>query len=132
MKAKITYLSKLFTTISVLIIANLGMSGVVNAQNACGGGDSQIVTSIDLGCLGKGNSIVDLTFAIIRFLSYGVGLVVATSLIVAGLQYIGSQGNPENTNNAINRIRRSVIALIIYIFAFAILNYVVPGTVLGQ
>jgi len=130
MKIKHSFLSNAIVTGTVFVLMNLGLSGYAMASNLCGSGNNAINTSIDFGCKGAGNPIVDLTFAIIRFLSYGVGLVITFSLVVAGLQYIGSQGNSENTNNAISRIRSSIIALILYIFAFAILNYIVPGQVL--
>ena len=130
MKIKHSFLSNAIVTGTVFVLMNLGLSGYAMASSLCGSGNNAINTSIDFGCKGAGNPIVDLTFAIIRFLSYGVGLVITFSLVVAGLQYIGSQGNSENTNNAISRIRSSIIALILYIFAFAILNYIVPGQVL--
>jgi hypothetical protein len=130
MKIKHSFLSNTIVTGTVFVLMNLGLSGYAMASSLCGSGNNAINTSIDFGCKGAGNPIVDLTFAIIRFLSYGVGLVITFSLVVAGLQYIGSQGNSENTNNAISRIRSSIIALILYIFAFAILNYIVPGQVL--
>jgi hypothetical protein len=98
----------------------------------CGGGNGQatVVTSIDLGCTGRGNPIMDMLFAFIRLLSDGVGIVVIGSIIVAGIQYSASQGDPNNTSKAITRIRSSLIALLIFIFAYAILNYVIPGQIL--
>lgn len=101
------------------------------ADPACGGGNQQQVkTAIDFGCKQQGNAIMDLTFAILRFLSDGVGLVVVTSLIIAGIQYAASKGDPNATAAAITRIRSNVVALLIFIFAYAIINYIVPGTFL--
>ena len=105
-----------------------------------------IQTSINFGCNGNSctgtnlknycskphNGIIDLIFAIIRFLSDGVGIVVIASIVVGGIQYIASSGDPNNTNKAIGRIRSSIIALIIYIFAYAILNYLIPGAFFNQ
>lgn len=132
MKIKHSLLSNTIVTGTVFVLMNLGLSGYAMASSLCGSGNNAINTSIDFGCKGAGNPIVDLTFAIIRFLSLGVGLVIVFSLVVSGLQYIGSQGNPDNTNKSISRIRNSIIALILYIFASAILNYVVPGQVLNK
>ncbi len=96
---------------------------------ACGGGTgySSVTTSIDFGCSGKGNPILDLTFAIIRFLAAGVGVVIIASTIYAGIQYIISTGDPQKTNVAIGRIRSNIIALILFIFTYVIINYLVPG-----
>lgn len=101
--------------------------------DVCGGGDNNdtVKTIINIGCRGKGNAIVDLIFAIIRILSIGVGIVVIGSLIFAGIQYIMSAGNPSQTQAAIERIRNTVFALILYIFAYALLNWLIPAGILN-
>lgn len=97
----------------------------------CGAPDQDPYTpAIDIGCQGKGNPIMDALFGIIRFLSDGVGLVVIGSIIVGGIQYSGSRGDPQATAMAINRIRSSLFALLLFIFAYAMLNYLIPGAVL--
>ena len=93
----------------------------------CGGGDDAVKTQFNFGCQGKGGVIEDFAYAIIRFLSYGVGLVLAASLIYAGIMYSTSSGNPENTQAAKKRILNTMIGLIFYIFIFAIIQYLVPG-----
>jgi hypothetical protein len=94
-------------------------------------GDAQhggpVKTAIDIGCEGKGNPRADITFAIIRIMSDGVGLVVIGSIIFGGIQYSASRGDPQSTAKATNRIRSSIFALLLYIFGYAILNYVIPG-----
>lgn len=96
----------------------------------CGGGTQAVHVSIDLGCQHKGNPILDVLFAIIRLLSDGVGLVVIASLVLAGIQFTSSSGDPQASAKAVKRIQGNVIALLIFFFAYAILNYVVPGQVL--
>lgn len=140
--------------ISILILSAMllgacflmGFSGVSNAQSTPGNfstietstplsspyycgqkGSGGIQTSIDIGCSGKGEPIPDLIFALIRLLSDGVGIVVIASIIVAGIQFTTSRGDPQASAKAIGRVRSSVIALAIYIFAYAILNYVIPA-----
>lgn len=93
----------------------------------CGEGKNAIETSIDFGCTGKGNPIVDISYAIIRFLSFGVGLVIAASIIYAGIQYSASSGNPENSQNAKNRIINSLVGLVFYLLIFAFIQFLVPG-----
>jgi hypothetical protein len=125
---KIKHLSKRIIISSFVVFSTfVGFSGVSFASKVCGSGLNKVVTSIDFNCTGRGNPIFDLVWGIIRFLSVGVSAIVVMSLIIAGLQYIGSQGSSENTNKAINRIRRAIIGLIIWSFAFAIINYLVPG-----
>lgn len=94
--------------------------------------DANVKTNINFGCLGdKGPSglgpIQDLVFALIRFLSVGVGVVITISLIAAGIQYSMAEGNPESSQKAKQRVQNTVIGLAIYIFAFSILQYLIPG-----
>jgi hypothetical protein len=97
------------------------------AGKVCGSGDDSYTTSIDLGCAGSGTAMVDLAFAAIRFLSIGVGLVIVASMVYAGIQYSASRGDPNAHALAVKRIQANVIALLMFIFAFAIINYLVPG-----
>jgi hypothetical protein len=104
-----------------------------SAEKQCGKGDTEVKTSIDFGCKGEScsgnncNAIIDMTFAVIRFLSNGVGLFVVGSLVVAGIQYTISRADPSGVQAAQNRIQSSLIALLIFIFSYAILNYVIPS-----
>ncbi|HVV25556.1 MAG TPA: hypothetical protein VHC21_00800 [Candidatus Saccharimonadales bacterium] len=95
-------------------------------HDVCGSGSDAVNVSINIGCKGQGNPIMDMLFAIIRILSDGVGLVVVGSIIVGGIQYTASRGDPQSTAMAVNRIRSSVFALIIFIFGYAILNFIIP------
>jgi hypothetical protein len=112
-------------------------------QHACGSGSKLTYTGVDYGCSGDAcvpggsggsycasdhNPIIDAAFSIIRFLSVGVGVVVILSTVWAGIQYTLAHDDPNQVNEAKDRIRSNVIALIVFIFAYAILNYLIPGT----
>ncbi len=102
----------------------------ITPNKFCGGGDQSVEFNIDIGCKGQGNPILDILFAAIKFLSYLVGLVLVGSMIVTGIQYSASRGNPDATAKMILRILHIAGAILLYVFAFAILNYVVPGALL--
>lgn len=109
--------------------ATLGNS---TATNPCGSGKDAVDTHIDLGCLGAdydgpGGAIGDMAFALVRFLSYGVGVVVIIAIIASGIQYTTGEGNPEQTQAAKSRIQASIISLIVYVFLFSIVQFLVPG-----
>jgi hypothetical protein len=147
-----TVLKKTFTAalLSLLLAAGLSLGSHAVAYAAdpptfktgdatahggkCGGAvngkDISVRTSIDFGCKGKGNPILDIAFAIIRWLSNGVGLVLIGSLIFGGIQYTTSRGDPQATAIAVNRIRSVMGALLLFIFAYALLNYLIPGNIL--
>lgn len=97
-------------------------------KNTCGSGDRAFKTQINFGCTGKvENPIIDLAYALIKFLSIGVGLVLIGSMIYAGIMYTMSGGSPEKTTEAKNRIRDAVIALVFYLLIFAMVQFLVPG-----
>lgn len=107
-------------------------TGDLQGQHQCGSGDRAIRVSFNFGCKGASygrdlNPIIDVAFAIFRFLSAGVGLVVIGSIIVAGIQYSASRGNPQATEAAKKRIVNALSGLMLYIFLFAIANFLVPG-----
>lgn len=120
------------------IVLMTGMTtapAIVSAGTLCGAGTPSshppaVKTEIDFGCRNKGNSIMDMLFGIIRALSNGVGLIIVGSFIWAGIQYSASRGDPQNTAKAIGRMQATVVALLIYIFSYAFLNYIIPGAVL--
>lgn len=117
-----------FGLVTALAIPQVALAGKICGES--GVDQAPVTTSIDLGCINKGNPIADMTFGIIKFLSAGVGIVVVASIIVGGIQYTTSAGDPQKTAAATKRIRESLIGLLVFIFAYAILNYVIPGAVL--
>lgn len=111
-------------------------TGTLKADNdsitrgVCGEGDNEVKTAIDIGCKGLGNPILDAMFAIIRFLTLGAGLVMIGSMIVAGIQYSASKGDPQATAAALKRIANTFGALLLFIFIYAIANWLVPAGLL--
>lgn len=119
----------------------------IRLANGCGSMNGYVSTSINFGCMGNSCSstggpvpycskyhdgITDLLFAIIRFLSDGVGIIVVLSIIIGGIQYITSRGDPNATQSAIRRLTSALTALLVFIFAYAILNYVIPNGFFSQ
>lgn len=96
-------------------------SSYTGADN-CGGVD----VSVDVGCSGKGNPIYDYLRGIIIFIGGAIGLAVVISIILAGIQYSASNGNPQNIAKAKERIVNAVIGLVLYLFLAAILRYLIP------
>ncbi len=110
---------------------NLGTKPGDPGINFCGDiNKNAVVTSINFGCKGKGNAILDMTFAVIRFLTLGVSLVIIASMVVAGLQFTASRGDPQATAASLKRMASNASALLLFIFAYAILNWIVPNTLL--
>lgn len=114
---------------------NNGISLGKQGSHQCGNlpdPDDNWKTKINFGCLGRNapngmGPIQDLLFALIRFLSIGVGVIITLSIVAAGIQYATAEGNAEATQKSKKRIQNAVIGLAIYIFAFSAMQFLIPG-----
>lgn len=106
--------------------------------------DRNVHTKFDFGCLGTAyakspgsfptnsvniSPIMDFALAIVRFLSIGVGIAITIALIMSGIQYSASEGNAEASTKAKKRVESAITGLVIYIFAFSLLQFLIPGGV---
>jgi hypothetical protein len=108
---------------------------ILAAAPTCPAGDvaiGVIIAKNGNNCVSSsGNGvIVNYLANILTFLSAVVGAVILLMLIIAGVQYITSAGDPKAITNAKNRLVNAITALILFVMAFAILNFVVPGGIL--
>jgi len=55
------------------------------------------------------------------------GVAIVSSLTIGGIQYGGSGGDPQKVSAAKDRIRNAIIALLAFIFLYAMLNFLIPG-----
>lgn len=76
--------------------------------------------------------IPETIITIINFLSFGVGIAVVGMIVFAGIQYITSGGVPQKIDAARSRITNAVIALVLYIFMYAIIQWLIPGGLFGS
>jgi hypothetical protein len=64
---------------------------------------------------------------IINTILLAVGVVAVIVIIVAGIQMISAQGQPEKVAKARNQILYAIVGLVIAISAFAIVNFVLTN-----
>lgn len=110
------------------------MAATENAAMAACGKD-QIELSVklgsnDSGCVDnskEGGAIVAYLKMVLKFLAGGIGITVVLMLVIAGIQYLTSMGDPAQVKKAKERIVNAITALILYVLGYAILSYVVPG-----
>ena len=74
--------------------------------------------------------IVRYLVIFINVLSAMVGIVVAAVIVIGGIQYSTSGGDPSKVQAAKKRIYNGIIALVAFIFTYAFLQYIVPGGIL--
>lgn len=84
-------------------------------------------TSGNCSNLSKCDLISKYINPVISFLAALVGVAVVISIVIGGIQYGSSAGDPQKVSAAKNRIRNAVIALVTFIFLYAMLNFLIPG-----
>ncbi|MGZ6004948.1 MAG: hypothetical protein ACXWLH_02240 [Candidatus Saccharimonadales bacterium] len=71
--------------------------------------------------------ILDYLVKAINVLSALVGLVVISVIIVSGIQFSAAGNDPQKVASARGHIVNAILALIVFIFMYAFLQWVVPG-----
>ena len=77
-------------------------------------------------CINR-NPIIDTIRTIVNFLTVGVGIVITIVIIIAGIQFSTSQGDPQKAAKARGRAINAVVALFAYLFLSALLQWIIPG-----
>jgi uncharacterized membrane protein len=82
-------------------------------------------------CIARDQIIVTWAKAIIQFLAAGVGIAVVGGIITGGIFYATARDNASQTQKAVMIITNSIVGLILFIMMFAIINFIIPGGILG-
>ncbi len=94
----------------------------VGAENCAG-----VQISVAVKCGSSKNPIFAYLQGLIIFMGGLIGLAIVVSLIVSGIQYASSSGEPANIAKAKDRIFNAVLGLILYIMLGAVLRYLIPN-----
>lgn len=92
--------------------------------NPCGG---TVTVGIDVGCTGKDNPIYDYVRGIVKFATVIFGILAVLMIVVTGIQYITSSGNPTAVASAKKRLVNVIISIVLYFLMVGILGYLIPG-----
>jgi hypothetical protein len=115
------------TTMSVS--PSLALNG--DACGSRGGTESNVESSGEAGLNGEPVSdspeLNKWLNDIVNLLSAVVGIVIVGSIIVAGVQYTTAGSNASQVSAAKNRITMAVLSLILFLFAFTLLQWLIPG-----
>lgn len=71
--------------------------------------------------------IISYILLITNIISGLAGIIIAGSIVVAGIQYSASGSSPQVVAEARKRIRNAVLAMFLFAFAYAIIQWLVPG-----
>jgi hypothetical protein len=78
-------------------------------------------------CQANNNLFTRYINPFIKFLNFAVGLAVTIGILVGALQYISSAGDPQKAAKGKQHIWNAILALLVYLFLFGILNFLIPG-----
>jgi len=107
------------------IITGFGLATVpvvVGAQNVfvnCPAGSTSEI------CKGNPNDFTNFIKTIVNTLLFVLGAVSVVTIIIAGIRYTTSQGDPGAVKIAKDTLLYAVIGLVVAIMAFAIVNFVI-------
>lgn len=68
----------------------------------------------------------------INLLSVMFGIIAAASLIMGGIQYATSEGDPQKVAKAKSRLVSTIIAILAYLFLFSFLQFLIPGGIFNR
>lgn len=105
-------------------------AAAVKAKEDCAG----VSTFFDFGCSGsdakKGgreNPIVSLMLTVLSWATGVVALATVGAIIYGGILYTTAQDNSAQTQKGIMYVVDSVIGLILWLSAYVLINFIVPG-----
>jgi len=61
---------------------------------------------------------------VLNIVYFIIGIVAVVIILIAGFQYITSNGEPEKAKKAMHTILDCVIGIVVVVFAFVITNFV--------
>lgn len=108
------------------------------ALAACQSNEQEVSLPVDQGgtkCIPKNADSTDISDNpiffylknVLIFLGGGIGLAVVGGIIYGAFLYITARANVAQTEKGQEVIINSVIALVLFIFMYAILQFVIPG-----
>ncbi|PIR88977.1 MAG: hypothetical protein COU07_03755 [Candidatus Harrisonbacteria bacterium CG10_big_fil_rev_8_21_14_0_10_40_38] len=75
-------------------------------------------------------SIGDYLYTIFRFALYAGGILAIFMIVIGGIQYTISRGNPSKIEESADRIKSAILGLILLLSASAILFFINPQLIL--
>jgi hypothetical protein len=102
--------------------AQIGKDAICKGVGFASQGSSSDCTNTSNGGTG---TVEDTIHSVVNILSFVVGVISVIMVVIGGLRYALSGGDPGNVEAAKNTILYAVVGLVIVIFAQIIVNFVV-------
>ena len=123
---KIKYIA--IIAVSMLFMLSSGVAFAKTGKEACSGYESN--PNFQLVCRGGGESdMQDVVRNVLSAIFGFIGIIAAVMIIIGGVKYSTSAGDPGKVQSAKNTIMFSIIGLIVALSAFAITNFILGALV---
>lgn len=103
-------------------------NGSTGGASDCGGAKTEIVSCDEEAGLGAISSLIRTVIMIVTIL---IGIIATGGITYAAILYAGARDNKGQVESAITIIRNVVIGLFLYGFTVALINWLIPGAVIG-
>lgn len=111
---------------SLLLFANLAaLVAPVPASAACGSFDVACGTQSATPPGSSGANLPDAFKSVINVIILAIGAIAVLMVVIGGLMYVLSAGDPNSTRKAKDTILFAIIGVIVAILAYAIVNFVI-------
>ena len=119
-----TTLTKIYAPVLASLIGVLNISSVSAAGDVCSSSASSEVKEA-AGCSGGSDDLPDVIVSILNVIIGVAGFISVIWIIIGGVNYMTSSGDPNKTKKARDTILYACIGLIICVLSFAIVNFVI-------
>ena len=119
--------------IIIAMIAAVFMVGAApvyaaDAPSKCGTTKTQLIACDAKTGVGTINELIRITISVLTVL---IGIAATGGIAYGALLYASAHDDKSRVSNAITIIRNVVIGILLYAFLIAIVNWLIPGGVIG-
>ncbi|MBH1957010.1 hypothetical protein I8H84_05530 [Candidatus Saccharibacteria bacterium] len=112
---------------SVEMPADVNPASPIGGEGECGGAKVNL-----LSCSGSGEEAIGgILKLVLTIMSVGVGILAVGGIVYGAILYASAQDNAGQTKKAVEVITNTVIGLLLYGLMIAIVNWLIPGGVIG-
>ncbi|MBQ3309964.1 hypothetical protein IJG73_00780 [Candidatus Saccharibacteria bacterium] len=113
-----------------VMLATLAMpTGAVSAAVACPSGSvrTSAPTAVECNVEETDRDVWDISQTIINVIIAVLGIVAVIVIVLGGVNFVMSQGDPAKTKKAKDTILYGIIGLVVALLAYAIVNFVLAS-----
>ena len=126
MKKKFLILVSLFCSVCCLEATRLAFAEDTWKENICGDGNVSQEYKEEIGC-DNDRTAPGVAVGIINAVTGVVGIIAVLMIVIGGINYATSAGEPSKAKKAKDTILYSAIGLVVALLAFTLVNFVLKG-----